>query len=143
MACLSPFHCCPRTRQLLALREPLPGMTRHHTSETQSGFPSTLSGQLTLVNLPQEMTNPSLEVTIIYSSVIPFSLSRKYYPCPMGSNTTPSGHSSTERSLPSNSRSLCLPYLKAWPVPSLPSTLYPSLLCLAMGCFLVPFGYGL
>lgn len=46
----------------------------------------------------RKWTDLCLEKTIICSSTIPFS-SGKYWPCPVGLNTAPSGHSSTEGSL--------------------------------------------
>ena len=125
----------PHTRQLMALGECLHQAPCHHTLlRYWVDFWASSVGSWHLFFSLRRWTNPYLDITIICSSTIPFSLLGKWWPCAMGSNTTPSGPQK-EACLPLSSKIHCLLYLKEWPVPSLPSPLYPSLPCLAMGLF--------
>lgn len=78
----------PTHQAAIALGEPLPGIPCHHTSETQGGFPSTLSGQLTLIHLPQEMDQPLLKtdyhlflsnILLLIKKVLVMSYGLKYH----------------------------------------------------------------
>lgn len=103
------------------------GVPHHHTLMTQDEFPSTLSGQLILVHHPQEMDQPLLRSNyhLFFSNTLP--LIEEIMAVSLGLKHC-SGHSSTEKSLPSthlgeSASSTSTVSILLLNVPPLPSTL--------------------